>query len=55
MGVGDEPMIGRSGDASREASEILVVEVDMLGVAGGEGASFTDIREGGEIRSDGGG
>lgn len=54
MGVGDEPMIGRSGDASREASEIFVVEVDMLGVVGDESTGLADVGEGGEIRGSGG-
>lgn len=46
--IGDEPMIGRSGDAPCEVFEVLVVEVDMLSVVGDKGASLTDVGEAGE-------
>lgn len=48
MRVGDEPMIGRSGDAPREVFEVLVVEVDMLGVVGDESTGLADVGEGRE-------
>lgn len=46
--IGDEPMIGRSGDAPREVFEVLMVEVDMLSVVGDKGASLADVGEAGE-------
>lgn len=48
MGISNEPMVGRSGDAPREVFEVLVVEMNMLGVVGDKGASLTDVGEGGE-------
>lgn len=46
--IGDEPMIGRSGDAPREVFEVLMVEMNMLGVVGDKGASLTNVGEGRE-------
>lgn len=54
MRVGDEPMIGRSGDAPREVFEVLMVEMNMLGVVSDKGASLTDFGEGGEGGGSGG-
>lgn len=55
MRVGDEPVVGRSGDCAGKVGECFGVKVNMLCALSDEGASFTDIREGGGIRSGGGG
>jgi len=47
--VRDEPMFGRSGDGFSKSSQVVVIEVDVLGMLGDKKTGVADVGEGGEV------